>query len=138
MSVIPFIVSLPYWNWVIFGYFQFRMSYLFQVFNRHSWDVSALVQNNFRFFVCLSVCSLPNFLTEIGLSYDISSSGWDIFQIFLKYSLDVCTLALNNFRFLVCLSVYSLPHFLTEIVLSSSRWATFFKFSAEISGIPVH
>ena len=88
MSLSLFIASLPYWIWVIFGYIQFWMRYLFQIF-------------------------------------------W-------KHSLDVCTLVLNNFRFLVCLSVCSLRHFLTKIMLSSSRWAIFFKFSAEISGILVH
>ena len=52
------------------------MSYLFQIFGRHSLDVSALVQDNFRFLVCLSVCSLPHFLTDIMLTVDISSFGW--------------------------------------------------------------
>ena len=58
------------------------MSYLFQIFGRHSWDDSALVQNNSRFLVCLSVCSLPHFLTDIMLTVDISSFAWYIFQIF--------------------------------------------------------
>ena len=57
------------------------MSYLFQIFCRNFWDSCTLVQNNLRFLVCLSVCSLPHFLTEIILTVDISSSGWPIFHI---------------------------------------------------------
>ena len=49
-------------------------------------DVSAPVQNNFRFLVCLSVCSLPHFLTEIRLSLDISSSRC---ARFFKFSGDI-------------------------------------------------
>ena len=79
------------------------MSYLFSNFRRHSWDVSALVQNNLRFLVCLSVCSISHFLTENRLTVDIYSSGW---ASFLKFSGDipgiVCTLVPNNFRFLLC------------------------------------
>ena len=41
------------------------MSYLFQIFCRNFWDSCILLQNNLRFFVCLSVCSLPYFHTEI-------------------------------------------------------------------------
>ena len=46
-------------------------------------DVSALVQNDLGFLVCLSVFSLPHFLTEIMLTVDISSSG---LPSFLKFS----------------------------------------------------
>ena len=42
---------------------MFLMSYF-----SHSWGVCTIVPNNFRFLVCLSVCSLPYFLTEIRLS----------------------------------------------------------------------
>ena len=185
MSVSLFIASLPYWIWVIFGYIQFWMRYLFQIFWKHSLDVCTLVLNNFRFLVCLSVCSLRHFLTKIMLS----SSRWAIFfkcsaeisgilvhylkiisdflyvcwsvhcltsllklgylwiypvldeisfPNFLKTFLRCLYTSFEYFRFLVCLSVCSLRHFLTKIMLSSSRWAIFFKFSAEISGILVH
>ena len=46
------------------------------------WDFFTLLQNNFRFLVCLLVCSLPHFLTEIM----ISSFRW---AIFLKFSRDI-------------------------------------------------
>ena len=49
-------------------YLQFWMSNLSQIFWRYSLDVCALILNNFRFLVCLSVWSLPQFLTENRLS----------------------------------------------------------------------
>ena len=98
------------------------MTYLSEIFCRHTWDVCSLVPNNFKFLVCLSVCSLPHFLTKIPLSVKSLVRG-----TFLDVS------ALVQKRFLVCLSVCSLPHFLTKIMLSSSRWAIFLKISAELS-----
>ena len=77
MSVSLFIASLPYWYSVNIRYLQFWMSYLSQIFWRHSWDVCTLILNNFKFLVCLSVCSLPDFLTKIWLTLDIFSSGWN-------------------------------------------------------------
>ena len=87
MSVSLFIDSLPYWYYVNNGYFQFWMSWLSQIFWRHSLDVCTLVSNNFRFLVCLSVCSLPHYLTEIRLSLDISSCRWAIFFIYVCQSI---------------------------------------------------
>ena len=109
------------------------MSWIFKISWRHSRGICALILNNFRFLVCLSVCSLPHFLTEIRLSLDICSSIWAIFfQILGIHSWDVSALVQNNFRFLVCLSVCSLSHFLTEIMLTvnifSSGWAIFLNF----------
>ena len=63
-------------------------------------------------------------------------------QIFWRHSWDVCTIIPTIFKFLVCLSACSLPHILTKIMLtvdiSSSGWASFLKFSADIPGIPLH
>ena len=63
--------------------------------------------NNFRFLVCLSVCLLPHFLTNIMLS---SSRGAIFFQIFCRNFWDSCSLVQNSLRLLVCLSVFSLPN----------------------------
>ena len=52
----------------------------------HSWDIPTIVPNIFKFFVCLSVCSLLYFLAKIQLTLDISSSGR---AIFLKFSGDI-------------------------------------------------
>merc|ERR1711954_162533 len=49
----------------ILGYLQIWIRYLSEIFWRHSWDVGTLVPNNSEFFVCLSVCYLAHFLTEI-------------------------------------------------------------------------
>ena len=145
MFVSLFIASLPYWKLKL-GYFWISPVpdvLHFSNFWRHSWDVSTQVPNKFKFVVCLSVCSLPHFLTEIRLSLDISKCIWAIFfQIFGRHSRDVSALVKNNFRFLVCLSVCSMPQFLTKIRLSldicSSRWSIFFKFSGDIPGMFLH
>ena len=50
------------------GYIRFWMSYPSQIFWRHSLVFCTLILNNFRFLVCLSVCSLTHFLTENRLS----------------------------------------------------------------------
>ena len=89
------------------------MSHLFQILGRHSWDISALVQNNHRFLVCLSVCSLTHFLTDIMLTVDISSSGW---ASFLKFSGDIPGMFANQFQifpfflYFVSLFIASLPY----------------------------
>ena len=46
-------------------YLKFWMRYLSEIFWRHSWDVGTLFPNNSEFLVCLSVCQLAYFLTEI-------------------------------------------------------------------------
>ena len=56
------------------GYLSFWMRYLSELFWRYSCDVPTLVPNNSKNLVCLSVCSLPHFLTEIRLILDICSS----------------------------------------------------------------
>ena len=83
------------------------MRYLSEIFWRHSWDVPTLVPNNSDFLVCLSVCSLSHFLTEIRLSLDISSSSW---AIYFKFSGDIPGIFLQSFQIItdflhVCQSV---------------------------------
>ena len=41
------------------------MKYLSEIFCRHSWDFYAMFANSKIFIVCLSVCLLAYFLTEI-------------------------------------------------------------------------
>ena len=50
---------------LIQGYLQFCRRYLSEFFWRLSWDVYILYPNNSEFFVCLSVCQLAYFLTDI-------------------------------------------------------------------------
>ena len=70
-------------------------------------DISISWWNLFQiFFVCLSVCYLAHFLTEIRQIW-----GYILFlmrylsEIFWRHSWDVCTLFKNNYKFLVFLSV---------------------------------
>ena len=118
---------------------MFLMSYLSQIFWRQFWDVCTLILNDFSFLVCLSVCSLPHFLTEISVSMISPVVDELSFSNFLELFPDVFTLVTNNFRFLVYLSVFPLPYFLTKIRLtldiSSSRWVTPLKFSGDFPGM---
>ena len=89
------------------GYLQFWMRYLSEMFQRHSFDICTLVPNNLKFLVCLSVCQLAYFLTEI-----IKIQGYLRFwkrylsEISWRHSWDVCTLFKTNQNFLyVCVSV---------------------------------
>ena len=78
----------------------------FWIFLRYSWDVGSLVPNSYDLFVCLSVCYLAHFLTEITqiLGY---LQIWIRYlsEIFWRHSWDVGTLVPNNSEFLVSLSV---------------------------------
>ena len=47
------------------GYLQFWKRYPSEIFWRYSQDESTLVPNNSEFLICLSVCQLAYFLTEI-------------------------------------------------------------------------
>ena len=96
------------------------MTNLFQIFWRHSWVVPTLVPNNSKNLVCLSVCSLPHFLTEIRLSLDISSSRG---AIFFKFSGDIDRMFLHLFNIIsdflyVCQSV----HCLTSLLKLGYLW----------------
>ena len=107
-----------------------RWAIFFQIFKRP-------VQNNFRFLLCLSVCSLSHFLTEIRLSLDISSSRW---AIFFKFSGDISGMFLHLFKILsdflyACQSVHcptsllKLGYIWISVVLDdlsfSNFWETF-------------
>ena len=94
------------------------MSYLYQIFWRHSWDVCRLILNNFRYVVCLSVCPLPHFLTESRLYLDISGCRWAIFFNFFG---DIPWIFLHYFQnimyFLyVCQSVLSLLYLFQMVI----------------------
>ena len=72
--------------------------------------------NNCRFFVCLSVCSLPNFFIEIMLS----SSRWAIFfQIFRRHSRDVSAIFKIIYDFLY---VGQSVHCLTSLLKLCEQW----------------
>ena len=80
------------------------MRNLSEIFWRHSWDVCTQVPNNSEFLVCLSVCQLAYFLTEIRqiqdylqfwiryLSENFWGHSWDVDTLFPKklYFLFVC------------------------------------------------
>ena len=92
------------------------MRYLSEIFWRHSQDVCSLVPNNYKFLVCLSVCQLAYFLTEIR-----QIQGYLKFwmrylsEIFWRHFWDVGTLFPNNQKFLLCLSVHQLAYIHTDI-----------------------
>ena len=92
------------------------MRYLSEISWRHSQDFDTLFPNNSEFFLCLSVCQLAYFLTEIRQMQGyllfwmrhLSENSW-------RHSWDVFTLFPNTFKFLVCLSVCYLAYSLTDI-----------------------
>ena len=92
------------------------MKYNSEILWRHSWDVCILVTNNSEFLVCLSVCQLAYFLTEI-VQIQGYLQFWMIYlsDFFWSLSWNLSTLVPKNSASLVCLSVYQLPYFLTEI-----------------------
>merc|ERR1711954_54853 len=94
------------------------MRYLSQIFWRLSWYVCIQDTNNSEFLVCLSVCWLAYFLTEIGLIWGYLQFWMRyLSEIFWRHSQDISGLFPNYFEFLVCLSVCLLAYFLTEIGL---------------------
>ena len=94
------------------------MRYLSEIFWRHSWNVCRLFLINCEFFVCLSVCWLAYFLTEIRLIQGcIQFQMRYLSEIFLRHSQDISGSSMNHFQFLVCLSVCQLTYCLTEIKL---------------------
>ena len=98
------------------GYLQFWMRFLSEISWRFSWNDCSLDPNNSEFLVCLSVCQLAYFLTEIR---PIQGYLWSrmsyLIEFFLRHSQDVFTQFPNNSEFFVCLSVCQLAYFLTEI-----------------------
>ena len=92
------------------------MIYLSEIFWPHSLNDCKLFPNHYKFLVCLSVCQLAYFLTEIRpkQGYLLSLMRY-LSEIFWRHSRDVCTLLSNSYKFLVCLSVRQLAYILTEI-----------------------
>ena len=96
------------------------MSYVSQIFWKHSEDVCSLVPKIFKFLVCLSVCALPYFLTEIQLTLDISSSEW---AIFLKFSGDILGVFIHWFQIISdFLYVYQSVHYLSSLLKIGYQW----------------
>ena len=98
------------------GYLKFWMRYLSEIFQGHSLDVGTLFPNDSKILICLSVCQLAKFPTEIRqmLGY---LQFWMRYlsEIFWRHSWDAGTLFPNNSEFLVCLSVRLFAYFRTEI-----------------------
>ena len=117
MSVSLLIGLLSYWNTHIMGYLQFWIRNISEIFWRLSWNVFTMCLNNSEFLVCLSVCWLAYFLTEI-MSIEGYLQFWmrylsDFFGDILKILLDCLKIILN---FWYVLSVCWLACFLTEIM----------------------
>ena len=87
-----------------------------KTFWRHSLGVFTLDPNSFEFLVCLSVCLVAYFLTEIRqiLGY-LQFLIRYLFDFFGRHSRDAFTLLPNKYKLFVCLSVWQLAFFLTEI-----------------------
>ena len=83
---------------------------------RPSWDVCTLVTNDSEFIVCLSVCQLAYFLTDITeiLGYPLF---WMIYlsEIFWGHPWDILTLFPNKCKLFVYLSVCQVAHFPVDI-----------------------
>ena len=97
---------------------QLWMRYLSEISWRHSQDFDTLFPNNFEFSLCLSVCQLAYFLTEIR-SIQGYLKLWMRFlsEIFWRFSQDISGLFPNYLNNFVSLSVCQLAYFLTEIRL---------------------
>ena len=92
------------------------MRYLSEILWRHSREVVTPFPKNSEFLVCLSVCQLAYFLTEIRQLWGYLKFWMRyLFKTFWRHSWDVGTLVPNNCELLVCLSVFQLDYFLTEI-----------------------
>ena len=100
------------------GYLLFWMRQLSENFWRLSWNVCILDPNNLELFVCLSVCQLAYFLTEIRLIQGYLQFWMRyLSELLQRHSQNISGLLTNYSEFLVCLSVYQLADFLTEIRL---------------------
>ena len=68
-------------------------------------DVGTLVPNISELVVCLSVCSLAHYLTEITQIFGYLQF-WIRYlsEFFWRHSLDAGTLVPNNLEFFVCMS----------------------------------
>ena len=76
-------------NKLIQVYLQFWMRYLSEISWRHSQNVFTMNLNKYEFFVCLSVCQLAQFLTEI-MSIQGQLQFWNRYlsEYFQTHSLD--------------------------------------------------
>ena len=88
-------------------YQAIRRKYLSEYFWRYSQNIGTLVPINYKFLVCLSVCQLAYFITEIRqIQGYIQFCMRYLSENFLRHFWDVCTLVPNNLNFLyVCRSV---------------------------------
>ena len=119
------------------------MRYLAEIFWRHSLDICTLIQNNFKFLVCLSDCSLFYIFTKIRLIVDIYSSGWGIF---LKFFGDIPGMLVHYFQIILNFLYVSQSVCLLTSVLKldkcwdiySSGWDISLKFFGDIPGMLVH
>ena len=92
------------------------MRYISEIFWKHSLDVPKPFPNNEKMFVCLSVCQLAYFLTEIRqIQGYLQFCMRYLSEIFWRHSWDVCTLVPNDSEIHVCLLVCQFAYFLTEI-----------------------
>ena len=118
------------------------MIYIFDFF-RHSWDVDTTFPNIWKFLVCLSVCELGKFLTEIRpkKGYLLSWMRYlpeifgDISRIFLDY-LQI----ISNFLY-VCQSnswLTSLLKLGKDRDISISGWYIFLKIFGDIPWMLLH
>ena len=111
------------------------MRYLSEIFLRHSQDISGLFTDHFEFLVCLSVCQLAYFLTEIRLMWGYLQFWMRyLSEIFWRLSWNVCILDLNNSDFFVPLSVCQVAHLFTEIRLIWEYLQFWMRYLSEIFG----
>ena len=91
------------------------MRYLSEIFWRHSWNVCRLFLNTYKFLVCLSVCQLAHFLTEIRhIKGYLQFWMRYLSEIFWTQSWYIYTPFLNIYKLFVCLSFHQLAYLLTE------------------------
>ena len=112
-------------------YLQF-LRYLLELFWRLSWNIFTMQSNNSEFLVCLSVCQLAYFLTEIRKIYAyLEFCVRYLSELFWRLSWNIFTIKSNNSEFLVFLSVFQLVYFLTEII-SIQIYLQFLKYLSEL------
>ena len=109
------------------------MRYLSEIFWGHFWDVCSLVSNNAKFLVCLSVCQLAYFPTEIRCIQGYLQCWMRyLSEICWRLSWDICILDPNISDFLVCLSAWQLAYFLTEQMLIQGYLHFWMRYLSEI------
>ena len=109
------------------------MRYLSEFFWRNLWYIDRPIPNNSEFLVCLSVCQLAYFLSEIRhLQRYLLFWMKYLSEIFWGHSWDVGSLVPNNTEIVVCLSVCQLAYFLTEIRQIKGYLQFWMKYLSEI------